>query len=160
MIKPKKIVLVESSFFEYITEENEAPTWKPLKMESLPFIPIIVTTEAIKSNNRITYTLSYELPYTHESIMTSSIETFIVEKGEDGTTHSTLIKLPNNEYGNNLEATIRLNNQNIDMTKKMLEGNDVAYEYILKKKRHIFSLVQLLDKSSSYLLDMQKKLKK
>ena len=159
MIKPKKIVLVESSCFEYMTDENGTPTWKSVKIEGLPFIPIIVTTEANKSNNKIIYNFFYELPYTHESITTSSIETFIIEKEEDGTTHSTLIKLPNNGY-NSLESPIRLDNQNIDMSKKMLESNDIAYDYILRKKRHIFDFIQLLDESTAHLLDMQKKLKK
>lgn len=157
MLKQKfneRIVLIESDYFEYLTTENNNIIWKKIKIEGLPFIPVIITTNAYKKENKIIYNIYYELPYTHEDIMTSSNETFITEKDNEGKSLlTTQIKMPNKEYDNNINTPIRLDNQNIDIIKRVKKNNDIQLEYISKKRKQISKLNQLLDKSASLIIN-------
>lgn len=156
MLKPKyneSLTLIESDYFEYLTKENNELVWKKIKIEGLPFIPVIITTSSYKKDNKIIYTISYELPYTHESIITNSDETYITEKNENGDLiQATQIKMPNKKYDTSLESPIRLDNQNIDIFKRVKRNNDIPLEYINKKRKEIFKLNELLDKSSSLIV--------
>ena len=96
----------------------------------------------------------YEMPYTHEYIMTNSEETFVTEKNKDGElVQATQIKLPNNRYDTSIETPIRLDNQNINFLKRVKKNNDIPLEYINKKRREIFRLNELLDKSTSLIIN-------
>lgn len=162
MSKPKcneKIILIESDYFEYLTKENGNLIWKKIQIETLPFIPVIITTTSYKKDNRIIHNLIYELPYSHEYIMTNSEETIITEKDENGEYITTQIKMPNNNYDTSIDFPIRLDNQNIDILKRIKKNNDIPLEYISKKRSEIFKLNQLLDKSIS-IITSQKTLKK
>ena len=157
MLKPKfneKLALIESDYFEYLTKENNELVWKPIIIEGLPFIPVIITTDTYKKDNKITYNLHYELPYTHEYIMTCSTETFVTEKDVEGKSlQTTHIKMPNKEYNTKTDFPIRLDNQNIDIIKRIKKNNDIPLEYISKKRKQIFKLNELLDKSSSLIIN-------
>ena len=128
MLKPnfnEKLTLIESDYFEYLTKENEELVWKKIEIDGLPFIPVIITTNSYKKDNKILYNLIYELPYTHEYIMTNSEETFITEKNEKGDhIRTTQIKMPNKKYDTNTDYPIRLDNQNIDILKRLISKND------------------------------------
>ena len=94
------------------------------------------------------------MPYTHEYIMTNSEETFVTEKNKDGElVQATQIKLPNNRYDTSIETPIRLDNQNINSLKRVKKNNDIPLEYINKKRREIFKLNELLDKSTSLIIN-------
>ena len=156
----EKIILIESDYFEYLDEENDELVWKKIKIESLPFIPIIITSSSYKKENKIIYNLIYELPYSHEYIMTNSEETIITEKNEnEDYIHTTQIKLPNDNYNTSIDCPIRLDNQNIDILKRIRKKNDIPLEYISKKRNELFKLNELLDKSIS-LITNHKTLKK
>ena len=157
MLKPKQnesLVLIESDYFEYLTKENDELVWKKIDIEGLPFIPVIITTTSYKKDDKIIYNLIYEMPYTHEYIMTNSEETFVTEKNKDGElVQATQIKLPNNRYDTSIETPIRLDNQNINSLKRVKKNNDIPLEYINKKRREIFKLNELLDKSTSLIIN-------
>ena len=157
MLKTKyneKIVLIESELFEYLTKENNNFVWKKINIEGLPFIPVIITTNLYKKDNKIFYSIVYELPYTHEYITTSSDETFITEKNEEGETlYTTQIKKPNKKYNTSIDSPIRLDNQNINIIKKIKKNNDTSLEYISKKRKQIFKLNELLDESASLIIN-------
>ena len=157
MLKPKQnesLVLIESDYFEYLTKENDELIWKKIDIEGLPFIPVIITTTSYKKDDKIIYNLIYEMPYTHEYIMTNSEETFVTEKNKDGElVQTTQIKLPNNRYDTSIETPIRLDNQNINSLKRVKKNNDIPLEYINKKRREIFKLNELLDKSTSLIIN-------
>lgn len=157
MLKPKQnesLVLIESDYFEYLTKENDELIWKKIDIEGLPFIPVIITTTSYKKDDKIIYNLIYEMPYTHEYIMTNSEETFVTEKNKDGElVQTTQIKLPNNRYDTSTETPIRLDNQNINFLKRVKKNNDIPLEYINKKRREIFKLNELLDKSTSLIIN-------
>lgn len=157
MLKPKyneSLTLIESDYFEYLSKENNELVWKKIKIEGLPFIPVIITTSSYKKDNNIIYTISYELPYTHKIIITNSDETYITEKNENGDLiQTTQIKMPNKKYNTSLESPIRLDNQNIDIFKRVKRNNDIPLEYINKKRKEIFKLNELLDKSSSLIVE-------
>ena len=157
MLKPKfneKLTLIESDYFEYLTKENEELVWKKIEIDGLPFIPVIITTNSYKKDNKILYNLIYELPYTHEYIMTNSEETFITEKNEKGDhIRTTQIKKTNKKYDTNTDYPIRLDNQNIDILKRLISKNDIPLEYINKKRKEIITLNKLLDESTSLIIN-------
>lgn len=157
MLKPKyneKLTLIESDYFEYLTKENNELVWKKLKIEGLPFIPVIITTSSYKKDNMVLYNIIYELPYTREYIMTNSKETFITERNEQGEhINTTQIKMPNNKYNTSTDSPIRLDNQNIDILKRIVKNNDIPIMYINKKRREIFKLNELLDESTSLIIN-------
>lgn len=161
MLKPKyneKLTLIESDYFEYLSKENNELVWKKLKIEGLPFIPVIITTSSYKKDNKIFYSITYELPYTHEYIMTNSEETFITEKNNKGETiYTTQIKMPNQNYYTNIDTPIRLDNQNIDVIKRIKKNNEIPLEYINKKRRELFKLNELLDESSTLIINKELK---
>ena len=157
MLKPKyneKLVLIERDYFEYLTKENEELVWKKINIKGLPFIPVIITTNSFKKDNKTFYTIIYELPYTHEYITTNSEETFITEKTEDGKgSQTTQIKMPNKKYDTSIDSPIRLDNQNIDIIKRLMNNNNTPINYINKKRREIFKLNELLDKSTALIIN-------
>ncbi|MBR3362425.1 MAG: hypothetical protein IKG40_00700 [Bacilli bacterium] len=157
MLKPKfneKLTLIETDYFEYLTEDNGELVWKKIKIEGLPFIPVIITTNSFKKDNKIFYTIIYELPYTHEYITTNSEETFITEKDEEGKSlHTTQIKMPNKKYSTSIDSPIRLDNQNIDILKKLMSKSNTPIEYISKKRKEIFKLNKILDDSTSLIMN-------
>lgn len=154
MLKPKfnkKLVLIESDYFEYLIKEDNKLIWKRIEIEGLPFIPVIITTNTYKKDNKILYNLIYELPYTHEYIMTNNEDIFITEKKDH--IQTTQIKMPSKKYDTSVDSPIRLNNQNIDILKKIKKNNDIPLEYINKKRKEIFKLNELLDKSTSLIIN-------
>lgn len=157
MIKPKfneKLTLIESNYFEYLTKENDEFVWKKIKIEGLPFIPVIITTNSFKKDNNIIYSIIYELPYTHEYITTNSEETFVAETNEaEKKVYTTQIKMPNKKYDTSIDSPIRLDNQNIDILKKLRSKSNAPLEYINEKKREIFKLYKLLDDSISLIIN-------
>ncbi len=163
MLKPKynkKLILIESHYFEYLTKEEEMFVWKSLEIEDFPFIPVIVTANAYKKDNKILYEIIYELPYTHEYILTSNNETFITEKNGEGKSLNTKqIKVPNELYDTSIDSPIRLDNDDIDIAEKLKKNNDIPMHYINKKRRKLFELNRILDKSSSLIIN-EKTLKK
>lgn len=157
MKKPKyneKLILIERDYFEYLTKENDELVWKKIKIEGLPFIPVIITTNSFKKDNKTFYTINYELPYTHEYIITNSEETFITEKTEDGKhIQTTQIKMPNKKYDTNIDSPIRLDNQNIDIIKRLMSKSNTTIEYIRNKKEKISKLNELLDESTALIIN-------
>ena len=154
MLKPKfnkKLVLIESDYFEYLIKEDNKLIWKRIEIEGLPFIPVIITTNTYKKDNKILYNLIYELPYTHEYIMTNNEDIFITEKKDH--IQTTQIKMPSKKYDTSVDSPIRLNNQNIDILKKIKKNNDIPLEYINKKRKEIFKLNELLDESTSLIIN-------
>ncbi|MBR3229252.1 MAG: hypothetical protein IKF91_00325 [Bacilli bacterium] len=157
MLKPKyneKLILIESEYFEYLAKENNELVWKKIDIEGLPFIPVIITTNVFKKDNKIFYSIIYELPYTHEYILTKNNETFITEKNEEGENlYTTQIKMPNEKYNTNIDSPIRLDNDNIDVIKRLKKNNDIPLKYINKKRKQIFKLNELLDQSTSLIIN-------
>lgn len=157
MLKPKyneKLTLIESEYFEYLAKENNELVWKKIDIEGLPFIPVIITTNVFKKDNKIFYSIIYELPYTHEYILTKNNETFITEKNEEGENlYTTQIKMPNEKYNTNIDSPIRLDNENIDVIKRLKKNNDIPLKYINKKRKQIFKLNELLDQSTSLIIN-------
>ena len=139
--KDQQLALIESKYFEYKKEENGKIIWKKIDIKNLPFIPILITTEISKKEGQMIYTFSYKLPYSNEYILTKYNDIFILNKNQ-----TIQLKTVNNNYEEDDELSIRLDNHHIDILKLASKRKYSPLEYITKKRNQIFSLNNLIKK--------------
>lgn len=137
------IVLIETQYIEYFTEENGKTIWKSLSIPSLPFIPVIIKSDIAETDEEIIYILKYELPYTHKPLTAKAEEKYILDKDNKFIKHSiAYIRTPynNQEYTDQ----IRYNNENIETLSKT-KHQETVLPYINNKRKILFKLHNALN---------------